>query len=199
MALTFSPDGKLLASADRDSVILWNMTHEPPLGEPLPNTSGSTSLAFSPDSTTLAVGGGFGDLQLWDVLQRTKLGAPLTAHRSDVTSASFSPDGLLLASASRDKTVILWDVSRRIPLGDPFKGHNGSVSSVAFSPDGKTLASGGEQASIFLWDVDPDSWMHKACSIANRNLTHVEWKHYVGADAAYQPPCPNLPGPVDSP
>ena len=50
---------------------------------------------------------------------------------------------------------------------------------------------------MILWDVDVASWLHRACAIANRNLTHKEWAQYVGEDVPYQAPCPELPVPKD--
>jgi WD40 repeat protein len=113
-----------------------------------------------------------------------------------VYSVAFSPDGKLLASGSGDKKIILLDVVNRQPRGVPITGHQGAVWSVAFSPDGKLLASVSEDATVRLWDVDIESWLRRACHIANRNLTQEEWRRHMG-NRPYRKTCPNLPGPEE--
>jgi WD40 repeat protein len=72
-------------------------------------------------------------------------------------------------------------------------GHKGSVSTLSFSPDGGTLATGA--AEVIVWDVDPESWIKRACRIANRNLSRREWSEETGGGPPYQPVCPGLPVP----
>ena len=107
-------------------------------------------LAYSPDSTRLAVASSIG---IW--LYDAHTGQPLdlfTGHTRDVSSVDFSPDGHTLASSSYDGTIRLWDVNTG-ELKTTLTGHKGSVYSVAFSPDGDILASGGRDEFIRFWNV----------------------------------------------
>jgi WD40 repeat protein len=110
--VAFSPDGKILASANAWSTVsLWDVDKHEPLCEPLKGHQNRvTCVAFSPDGNILVSASWDKTLILWDVGQRKPIGPPLQGHQDQVNYVAFSPDGKILASASDDFTVTLWDV-----------------------------------------------------------------------------------------
>ena len=150
-AVSFSPDGTLLASgAEDDTVILWDVTTRKQIANLEGHTGWVSAVSFSPDGTTLASGSS-GTITLWDVATRKQI-ATLEGYIGWVPAVSFSPDGTLLASGADDGTVILWDVATRKRIAN-LEGHTGWVISVSFSPDGTLLASGADDGTVILWDV----------------------------------------------
>jgi hypothetical protein len=110
------------------------------------------SIAFSPDSKTLAfVGPDKKSVRLWDVVtQRTV--AVLPGHNLGVWGIAFSPDGRTLASGSQGEPVWLWDVPSRKPIAR-LVGSDWGISPLVFSPDAKTLITAGPDRTIRHWDL----------------------------------------------
>jgi len=153
-SIAFSPDGKLLASGNEDSMIhLWDVVNKREL-EVLPHEhrAAISALVFSPDGKLLLSGSEDNTIRLWDVATRQSVGV-LAEHQGPVRSIALSPDGKWLASGSEDSTIRLWNIETRQSRGIFFPDHKDTVRSVAFSPDGKLLASGSKDNTVRLWDV----------------------------------------------
>ena len=148
--LTFTPNGKMLASGSDDGTIrLWDSS----TGTQLLSLSSekTNSLAFSMDGKTLASVSNFSQIQLWNISTGKQL-TSLKEQNDSVTVLAFSADSNILASGSRDGVIQLWDISTGNKLTD-LKGHVDWVSTLSFSPDGKALVSGSSEGAIFLWHV----------------------------------------------
>ncbi|PYI03229.1 WD40 repeat-like protein [Aspergillus sclerotiicarbonarius CBS 121057] len=156
-SVTFSPDGRLLASGANDRTIkLWDVSTST-LQQTLEGHNGYVeSIAFSPDGRQLASGSADSTVKLWDLTNGSH--QTLTGHEGCVASVAFSPDGQLLASGSADHTVKLWNLTTS--SHKTLKDHWMPVRSVAFSADGRWVASGSDDKTIKLWDTVTGTLQH---------------------------------------
>lgn len=142
-AVAFSPDGRFLATGDRNNrTILWSAREGAPVLTLWGHTGQITGLAFSPDGTRLASTGSDYVLRLWE----TATGRPLlalSAHTAWIDDLAFSPDGTRLVTGARNGQVRLWDVAC----------HAGPVTAVAFHPSGRLLATGGDDRLVKIWKL----------------------------------------------
>jgi WD40 repeat protein len=159
--MAFSPNGKLLATADNDGTVqLWDLATGEPVGSPWPaGDEGVNQVAFSPDGKLLASADNDGMVRLWDVATGKPVGSPLPADPGGhVDGVAFSPDGKLLVSADSNGTVRQWDVTTGQPVGSllasaGFPGVDGIEGVVTFSPDGMLLAAADNDGTVQLWDL----------------------------------------------
>ncbi|MFN6219299.1 MAG: pentapeptide repeat-containing protein, partial [Aphanizomenon sp.] len=152
LAVAFSPDGKVLATGEKDGrVRLWNVITGKELLTLRGHSSGVISVAWSGDSLTLASGSFDKTVKLWNV-QTGNCVRTLEGHSNSVNSVAWSGDSQTLASGSDDNTVKLWNIQS----GDcvrTLEGHSSGVRSVAWSGDSLTLASGSDDNTVKLWNV----------------------------------------------
>ena len=106
LALTFSPDGTLLAVGSNQRIRLFRSEKYIDLKKEIPHNSNVS--VFSPDNGVLVNGEISGEIQLWDVINGNKL-TTLTGHTAQVETLKFSPDGKTIVSTGADGTILLWD------------------------------------------------------------------------------------------
>jgi WD40 repeat protein len=163
--LAISPDGKTAVTVTGldETVSLWatDTLEKPVRLQPSPavqwTSCGSSSLAFSPDGSLLAVGGKE-DIRLWDVAARKER---RRLPDRGVSSIVFAPHGKTLACRGSGNAIHLWDVSTGRQL-HPRPGHGSAVTSLAVSPDGKVVASGSDsdEPVLHLWDAATGKPLH---------------------------------------
>ena len=182
-SIAFSPDGRTLASGHDSplatnsvsdgTIYLWNMERSELNRKTSEGVNLPTSLAFSPDGRTLAVGhfdgapglGTWGWVTLRDAETlefKHLLGVRPNGlgNFGGVESVAFSPDGSMLAvgrsadtyGGGETGTVRLWNTATGAHLRT-LEGHTGNIHSVTFSPDGSALAGGSSDGSVTLWQI----------------------------------------------
>ncbi len=171
-AVAWSPDGRLIASANNGALSLHDadsgevvrvLTEEPVAIE---------SLSWSPDSRSLATARTDGEIELWDVNRGLALGQ-LSGHADAVTAVRWNWAGTRIASASRDRTVRVWDAHSRTMV-KILRGHNRLVTSVCWHPSDTRLATGSEDGTVKIWDVASGAET-LAMRLHRSNVTSVDW------------------------
>ena len=113
-ALVFSPDGKILATADSMALPgcgrwLWDVATRRRIGAAMiPGGGPVLAVAFSPSGKILATDSEF-KARLWDVATRRRLGhaiGTLTPVDAAVLAVAFSPRGKILATAGNENGEI---------------------------------------------------------------------------------------------
>jgi WD40 repeat protein len=122
LGLDFSPDGRYLVSAHRDTrrVMLWNLAA---------GTSATIDFnddvllaRFSFDGRTLAVQTDSGkSVTLWDPESRKLIGELGGVHTKPISGMAFARTRPLLATAGYDRQVAVWSLESRRPVAPPWK------------------------------------------------------------------------------
>ena len=156
--MSFSPDGKYLATADYDGVArVWDTEIDQELPSLRGHLKAVTGVAFSLDGKHIATSSEDQTAKLWDAQTSTEL-VTLPGHYDAVTGVAFSPNGRHLATSSHDTQVKVWNVKTGKEENNLYRpdsdvillDHAPAVYRVIFSPDGKRLASASEfQASVW--------------------------------------------------
>lgn len=167
--LAFLDSRLLLSTGDSQEAIVWDANPDWKLvarlgagQDPLdvkmsPFEFRVLSLAFSPDGTLLATGGGepsrSGELHIWDVAKRSVVRTITDAHSDTIFGLEFSQDGTRIVSGAADKFVKIHEVATGKHVKS-FEGHTHHVLDVSWKADGSQLVSAGADNAIKVWNVE---------------------------------------------
>jgi mono/diheme cytochrome c family protein len=156
-ALSFSPDGSLLAACGgypgrAGELCLLDPRGDSPRQTLVTAADCLLALAFSLDGRRLIVGGGDNVIRVFNVAGGREE-RRIEQHADWVMGLAFSPDGAQFASASRDKTARLFDAATG-ELQETYTGHAEAVFGVAFSVNGRFVLTGGRDKTIHAWQTN---------------------------------------------
>jgi WD40 repeat protein len=159
--VAFSPDGRLLATAEESGVWVWDVPSGKPVkNEPLLAVEGVRRVAFlsglgdgaAEPLVAAAVGP---TVQILDLTGRSAAVASLRPDAA-ITALAVDPAGRRLAAGDADGGVSVWEMlaNGSVQLGSAIEGHRHieAVTALAFTRDGRTLVSGSRDRAVVLWD-----------------------------------------------
>ena len=153
--LSFSPDGRYLASGSADAQIYyWDVQTGVCLRQFAGHQGWSMNVCFHPHGDRFVSAGADDSVRLWDVAS----GKELKQIRSDpIQRFAFSPEGKRLVTVSFDGAVVLRDAITMEEVITLRRSSGAPPSSVSFSQDGLTLAVSDENGFVKVWQAGPKS------------------------------------------
>ena len=156
-----SADGRWLAAAAGNRVLLWNrQTPGAPPRELLGHLGDVRHLAFSRDGRALVSASADRTARVWPLGSAADPAAsvpqvplvPLVlkgGHSAALTAAAFSADGRQVVTASTDNSLRLWDAASGKELSAIHR-HGEAVNAVEFGPGDKGLLSASDDGTVRL-------------------------------------------------
>ena len=188
-ALTFSPDGKLLASGClnvESSIRIWDVStgelqqYLEVEGEKLEVV---TAIAFTPDGKQLLSGNRKGELRVWDLATGRQV-LMSNRHTKEIHEIVLSPGGKLLATGGHDGVIRisklntldqhlgLLESNQTPPSGAAADFGEFGASSLRFTPDGKYLVAGISKSKSIVILNGSDGTLVRTIEIPEETAPH---------------------------
>jgi WD40 repeat protein len=151
-AVTFSSDGRLLASGGADgNIVVWDAVQHRRLGPSLSAEGISISaLAFNSQNILASASDSDDRVFLWHVARRTQLRPPLTGHKGGVQRLAFSPDGRILSLVNKAGDIVSWNLTTGTRISMP---RVGNVQAIAFDSRQRLLAATLHKGEVIIWNT----------------------------------------------
>ncbi len=159
-ALTWSPDGKQIASAAMDrSVKVWDTTSGIDLLAYRGHSRVVWNILWSYDGSRIASADEVQSVRLWDAmtadtlfLYQHRVGPPDEVGVALDYPMAWSHDGQSIVSASDDQPLERWNTTTGNRL-TTYNGHTSSIKAISWSPDETKIATGSSDRTVHIWDA----------------------------------------------
>jgi eukaryotic-like serine/threonine-protein kinase len=172
-ALAWSPNGKYVASASRDTTV---QVCEPATRTRIYSYHGHVdeiwSVDWSPDSRYIVSASSDETVRIWEATT----GYAITlydGHISPIRAVAWSPDGRFIATGGDDKTVQIWEARTGKHIST-YHHHTRAICAIAWSPDSIHVASGGDDRIVRVWQAATGSYVQNYSKHIDR-ITSISW------------------------
>lgn len=166
LGLSFSPDGKWLASASADKFL---KVFDVATGKMARSCEGHTgqvlAVAWKPDGKKIATGGADGAVKLWSFETGEQI-ASIGRPGRQVTGVAWVGSSDVLAASCGDKRARLIQTVEG-KLIRSLAGATDFLYAVGVSPDGKTVVAGGQEGTAFVWNAADGKLLRKLAIPSN--------------------------------
>ncbi len=143
----WSPNGKFIAAGCYDGALLaWNAGDASVKGKKDYSDGALVSVAWAPDSASLATASAEGPVRILDLQAGTN--RLISQNGQKPQQLAWSPSGDALAVVLVNGNVLLWDVAGNRSVNTPLR----SAAQVAWSGDGLTLAAACFDRVVRTWN-----------------------------------------------
>jgi WD40 repeat protein len=147
-------EGLLAIASTSGDINIWNLPDQTGLVTLPGSGSQAVGLAFSPDSTRLAVVYDEGIVLIWDWREQTVATVPVAPDETvgKIEQVRFSSDGQYLAG-STFSTAVIWNAQDGTLMHTLSLKNGGGSSVFKFSPQNAYLLTGGLPSDAALWNI----------------------------------------------
>ena len=170
-ALSFSPDGSMLAVGGEDDLLRIYRPQDGELLQSHRHEKAIDGLAWSPDGSLLATGEEEGRVRLWRMPEGRQV---LEGRQGDtVNSIDFSRDGRFVVTCGDREGIHVWRAAD-MQLETKLTADGGVPrTEVRVSANGKHVVAGGPDGHILVWDF-PSSKLLRRINYTGRKVESLD-------------------------